>query len=142
MLHNKNAECRLQIGTICSLRFDYLAVLLDPILTFMIEAGDIAGASLSMQVRSTEGMLKRSKKRHGSQSTGSTLAFWVGLYHKTKGDGMGRMERGGYHKPEIGAYDQNRCLLSDAGAIRESMLPMKTCSIAHIRQLEYGGAVT
>jgi len=109
----------MQIGDICcSLRFDYPAVLPDSILMSMIKAGDIAGASLSAQVRSMEGMLKRLKRRHGSQSTGSTLAFWAGLYlKKIKGGDMKRMEREEYHKPKIGAHDQNRCLLSGAGVV-------------------------
>ncbi len=73
MLPIKDAGCRMQIGDICcSLRFDYPAVLPDSILMPMIEAGDIAGASLSAQVHSMEGILKRLKRRHGSQNTGST----------------------------------------------------------------------
>jgi hypothetical protein len=132
MLPIKDAECSLQIGDVCcSLRFDYPAVLPNSILTSMIEVGDIAGASLSAQVCSKGvTVVYRVPAQHSR--------FGIGLhYEKTKGGDMERMEQEEYHKPKIVSYDQNRCLLSGAGAIRWSMLHTKTGSLACTRQIEH-----
>ncbi len=79
MVPIKDAGCRMQIGDICcSLRFDYPAVLPDSILMSMIETGDIARASLSVQVRSMGEMLKRSKRRRGTEYQLNTRVLgWV-----------------------------------------------------------------
>ena len=58
---------------------------------------------------------------------------------------MRRMEWEECHKPEIGAYDQNRCLLRVLEPYVGLLLHMKTDSLAckaiRTRRAEYGGAV-
>ena len=109
----KDTECRLQSGDVCcSLKFG------DPALS-------------KRCCGSTEYRIK-------------TGVLGWDVSQKNKRRDVKRMEREECYKPEImaetieiGAYDQNRCLLSGAGAIRWSMWHTKTGSLACTRQIEH-----